>query len=228
MLQLNDIYKSFDGNVVYSGFGLEIREGVTTGILGPSGCGKTTLLNMLGGVMKPDKGEISGVDGKTFSYIFQEPRLLPWKTVRQNIEFVLEKYYAKDSRDRIAEICDFYLQLVDLHGFADYYPSQLSGGMSQRVSVARAFAVPSDIILMDEPFGGIDINLKKNIIEKFLKICENDRRTVVHVTHDVDEALAMSDDVFVLSKSPVKVVFEKKNIKKENLTTLKDAVIGNL
>lgn len=228
MLRLNDIYKSYDGNAVYSGFSLEIREGVTTGILGPSGCGKTTLLNMLGGVLKPDKGEINGIDNKTFSYIFQEPRLLPWKTVRQNIEFVLEKYYAKDSRDRITEICDSYLQLVDLQDFADYYPSQLSGGMSQRASVARAFAVPSDIILMDEPFGGIDISLKRNIMEKFLKICENDRRTIVHVTHDIDEAIAMSDDVFVLSKSPVKVVFEKKNVKRENLTALKDAVIGSL
>lgn len=220
MLLLKDIYKSYGGNVVYSGFNLEIREGVTTGILGPSGCGKTTLLNMLGGVLKPGKGEIKGVEGKTFSYIFQEPRLLPWMTVRQNIEFV-----AGDSHsDKI----DFNLKLVDLHDFADYYPSQLSGGMSQRASIARAFAVQSDIILMDEPFGGIDINLKKNIIGKFLEICENDRRTVVYVTHDVDEAIAMSDDIFVLSKSPVKVVFEEKDIRKNNLIALKDAIIKNL
>ena len=227
MLQLNDIYKSFDGNVVYSGFGLEIREGVTTGILGPSGCGKTTLLNMLGGVLKPDKGEISGVDGKTFSYIFQEPRLLPWKTVRQNIEFVLEKYYAKDSRDRIAEICDFYLQLVDLHGFADYYPSQLSGGMSQRVSVARAFAVPSDIILMDEPFSGIDINLKQTMLQHFLEIWKNDRRTILYVTHDVDEALLLSNEIVVFSKAPVRIVLQTQ-VDESNRKEVKDLVLDAL
>lgn len=220
MLQLKDIYKSYDGNAIYSGFNLEIRDGVTTGILGPSGCGKTTLLNMIGGIIKPENGEINGIKGKKFSYIFQEPRLLPWMTVRQNIEFV--------AGNNNPEKIDFYLKLVDLKDFANYYPSKLSGGMSQRVSIARAFAVPSDIILMDEPFGGIDINLKKNIISKFLEICENDRRTVVYVTHDIDEALAISDDIFVLSKSPVNVVFEKKDIRKGNLTLLKEAIINSL
>lgn len=228
MLRLNDIYKSYDGNVIYSGFNLEIREGVTTGILGPSGCGKTTLLNIIGGVVRPDKGTIEGNDGKTFSYIFQEPRLLPWKTVRQNIEFVLDIYRSKNSKTNISEKTDFYLKLVDLQDFADYYPSQLSGGMSQRASIARAFAVPSDIILMDEPFSGIDVNLKKNIIEKFVEISENDKRTVIYVTHDIDEAIAVSDDIFVLSKSPVKVVLKENNVKKEDHIQLKDTLIRRL
>lgn len=221
MLQLNDIYKSYDGNVIYSAFSLSVREGVTTGLLGPSGCGKTTLLNMIGGLVKPEKGEVTGVDGKTFSYIFQEPRLLPWLTVRQNLEFVLP---GKEASEKI----DYFLQLVELQDFADYYPSKLSGGMSQRVSIARAFAMPSDIILMDEPFSGIDVNLKKNIVNKFLQICESDRRTVIYVTHDIDEALEISDDIFVLSKSPVNVVFERQDIKKADILSLKEAIIGSL
>lgn len=221
MLQLNDIYKSYDGNVIYFAFSLSVREGVTTGLLGPSGCGKTTLLNMIGGLVRPEKGEVTGVDGKTFSYIFQEPRLLPWLTVRQNLEFVLP---GKEASEKI----DYFLQLVELQDFADYYPSKLSGGMSQRVSIARAFAMPSDIILMDEPFSGIDVNLKKNIVNKFLQICESDRRTVIYVTHDIDEALEISDDIFVLSKSPVNVVFERQDIKKADILSLKEAIIGSM
>ncbi|MBP9995187.1 MAG: ABC transporter ATP-binding protein [bacterium] len=221
MLQLNDIYKSYDGNVIYSAFSLSVREGVTTGLLGPSGCGKTTLLNMIGGLVKPEKGEVTGVDGKTFSYIFQEPRLLPWLTVRQNLEFV---FPGKEASEKI----DYFLRLVELQDFADYYPSKLSGGMSQRVSIARAFAMPSDIILMDEPFSGIDVNLKKNIVNKFLQICESDRRTVIYVTHDIDEALEISDDIFVLSKSPVNVVFERQDIKKADILSLKEAIIGSM
>lgn len=220
MLRLRNIYKGYDRKVIFSGFNLDIREGVTTGIHGASGCGKTTLLNIIGGLVTPENGLVEGTENKTFSYIFQEPRLLPWLTVRQNVEFVLDS----SCRDK----ADFYIKLVGLQGFEDYYPAQLSGGMSQRVSVARAFAVPSDIILMDEPFGGIDVNLKKNIIEKFQQICENDKRTVIFVTHDLDESLSMSDDIVVLGNSPAEVVFAKNNVKKESADILKETIINSL
>lgn len=214
MLQLRGINKTFGDSVIYSDFDIEFREGVTTCIFGPSGCGKTTLLNIIGGLLKPDDGTLQGFDGKRFGYIFQEPRLLPWKTVRQNIEFVAD---GKDS--------DEFLKLVDLQHAADKYPSQLSGGMSQRVSIARALAVKPDIILMDEPFSNLDRILKKNIIDSFRNIMETERKTVIYVTHDIDEAIAMSDDIFVMSKAPVKIVFEEKNIRDKDI---KDKIISFL
>lgn len=214
MLQLKNIYKTFGDSVIFSDFNIGFREGVTTCIFGPSGCGKTTLLNIIGGLLKPDAGSLQGFDNKRFGYIFQEPRLLPWKTVRQNIEFVAD---GKDS--------DEFLKLVDLQHAADKYPSQLSGGMSQRVSIARALAVKPDIILMDEPFSNLDRILKKNIIDSFKKIIETEKRTVIYVTHDIDEAIAMSDDIFVISKSPVKIAFEEKNIRDKDI---KDKIISFL
>lgn len=214
MLQLRGINKTFGESVIYSDFDIEFREGVTTCILGPSGCGKTTLLNIICGLLKPDAGTLQGFDNKRFGYIFQKPRLLPWKTVRQNIEFVAD---GKDS--------DEFLKLVDLQHAADKYPSQLSGGMSQRVSIARALAVKPDIILMDEPFSNLDRILKKNIIDSFRNILETERKTVIHVTHDIDEAIAMSDDIFVMSKAPVKIVFEEKNIRDKDI---KDKIISFL
>lgn len=214
MLQLRGINKTFGDSVIYSDFDIEFREGVTTCILGPSGCGKTTLLNIICGLLKSDAGSLQGFDNKRFGYIFQEPRLLPWKTVRQNIEFVAD---GKDS--------DEFLKLVDLQHAADKYPSQLSGGMSQRVSIARALAVKPDIILMDEPFSNLDRILKKNIIDSFRNIMETERKTVIYVTHDIDEAIAMSDDIFVMSKAPVKIVFEEKNIRDKDI---KDKIISFL
>lgn len=214
MLQLRGINKTFGDSVIYSDFDIEFREGVTTCILGPSGCGKTTLLNIICGLLKPDDGTLQGFDNKRFGYIFQESRLLPWKTVRQNIEFVAD---GKDT--------DEFLKLVDLQHAADKYPSQLSGGMSQRVSIARALAVKPDIILMDEPFSNLDRILKKNIIDSFRNILETERKTVIYVTHDIDEAIAMSDDIFVMSKAPVKIVFEEKNIRDKDI---KDKIISFL
>lgn len=217
MLQLKDIYKAFGESVVYKDFSIAFREGVTTCILGPSGCGKTTLLNIIGGLLTPDSGSLQGFDGKRFGYIFQEPRLLPWKTVRQNIEFVTD---GKDT--------DEFLKLVDLQQSADKYPSQLSGGMSQRVSIARALAVRPDIILMDEPFSSLDSILKKNIIDSFKKILETEKKTVIYVTHDIDEAITVSDDIIVLSKSPVRVVFWEKDIRNLKNDDIKGKIINVL
>lgn len=217
MLQLRDIYKTFGDSVIYSDFNIEFREGVTTCILGPSGCGKTTLLNIIGGLLNPDAGTLQGFDNKRFAYIFQEPRLLPWKTVKQNTAFVADN-------DNI----DGFLKLVDLQDYADKYPSQLSGGMSQRVSIARALAVEPDIILMDEPFSSLDCILKKNIIDKFKNILETERKTVIYVTHDIDEAITMSDDIYVLSKSPVKIMFEEKDIKNFGNERIKKKIISVL
>jgi len=202
-LEIKGLYKRYGDVEVFRDFSISFTEGMITCILGPSGCGKTTLLNILGNITSPDSGTLTGFDGKVVSYIFQEPRLLPWKSVRGNIEFVLDRSMPPEERKKIT---DRFIGLVELGEFADYYPSKLSGGMRQRVAIARAFAYPSDIILMDEPLKGLDIKLKLNLIQTFSKIWQKDRRTVIFVTHDVDEALLLGDEIVVFSRAPVEIV----------------------
>lgn len=189
---------------------MSFKENEITCILGPSGCGKTTLLHIIGGLIRPEGGILEGFNDKQLSYVFQDPRLLPWKTVRENIEFVLPRHLHAAQRKQQAEQL---IRQVELEGFSCYYPSQLSGGMRQRVSIARAFAVSSDIILMDEPLKGLDAVLKQNLIQWFLPIWKADRRTVIFVTHDVEEALQLGDTIVVLSKAPAQILLHTENQK---------------
>lgn len=206
-IKVDHLNKGFDKLTLFNNFSWEFKANAITTILGPSGCGKTTLMNMVGGLIQPDGGEILGLDNQVLSYIFQEPRLLEWKTVSQNIEFVLMETYPQDKeRERIVQR---FINLVELSGFENYYPSQLSGGMRQRVSIARAFAYPSHLILMDEPLKGLDIKLKRNLIRAFARIWHYDRRTVLFVTHDVEEAMLLGHDILVFSQAPVEVVTSK-------------------
>ncbi len=206
-LEIKGLYKDFDDISLFSDFCIDFPEGTITCILGPSGCGKTTLLNIIGNIIKPDRGDLIGFDKKVISYIFQDPRLLPWKTVKGNIEFALSKDLPLEEREKLTSR---FMRLVELDEFADYYPSKLSGGMRQRVSIARAFAYPSDIILMDEPLKGLDIKLKLNLIRTFSRIWQADKRTVIFVTHDVDEALLMGNEIVVLSQAPIRIDAHKK------------------
>lgn len=202
-LEVRNITKSFQGKTLFNDFSLDFPEGTITCILGPSGCGKTTLLNLIGGIIKPDSGMLTGFNERRLSYVFQEDRLLPWKTVQGNIEFVMRRNLSPAERH---EQATRFIHLVSLEGFAAYYPSQLSGGMRQRVSIARAFACPSDIILMDEPLKGLDPALKQNMIRWFSQLWKADKRTVIFVTHDVDEALLLGTGIVVLSRPPVHIV----------------------
>ncbi|MDD4755952.1 MAG: ATP-binding cassette domain-containing protein [Prolixibacteraceae bacterium] len=211
-LEVKDLNKGYNGIDLYRDFSLSFPEGTITCILGPSGCGKTTLLNIIGRITSPDSGKLTGFEGKRFSYIFQEARLLPWKSVQGNIEFVMSRELTAHERH---EQASGFIRLVDLEGFAGYYPSQLSGGMRQRVSIARAFACNSDIILMDEPLKGLDLPLKQSMIKWFSQIWKADRRTVIFVTHDVDEALLLGKEVVVFSRPPVRIVT---HVKIEELT----------
>jgi NitT/TauT family transport system ATP-binding protein len=206
-LEISGLYKKFGSVTLFSDFNISFPENTITCILGPSGCGKTTLLNIIGNIIKPDNGVFSGFEGKTISYIFQDPRLLPWKTAEENIRFVLSKDL---SRERQNKITSELIRLVELEDFAGFYPSKLSGGMRQRVSIARAFAYPSDIILMDEPLKGLDIKLKLNLIRTFSQIWQTDKRTVIFVTHDVDEALLLGNEIVVLSQTPAEIVTREK------------------
>ena len=215
-IQLKNIDKAFEELVLYNRFSMEMPEKKISCILGPSGCGKTSLLNMISGIMSPDRGTIEGVSGKEFSFIFQEPRLLPWKTVRSNLRFVLRQH-AMDNKNKVIEN---NLRIVGLQDFAHFYPEQLSGGMKQRVAIARAFCYPSDIILMDEPLKTLDPRLKWNLMKTFLKIWNKDRRTVVFVTHDVDEALVLGEEIFVFSRPPVRIKQQVTNTLGENQKNL--------
>ena len=206
-IQIRNLYKSFNGVIVYKDFNIVFPEGTISCILGPSGCGKTTLLNIISNSANPDRGGFEGLENKVISYIFQDPRLLPWKTVEENIDFVLSRDIPTDERK---EIVSRFIRLVELDGFTKFYPTQLSGGMRQRVSIARAFAYPSDVILMDEPLKGLDIKLKLNLIKAFAKIWQTDKRTVIFVTHDVDEALLIGNEIFVLSQAPAIIKSQQK------------------
>ncbi|MEA2105985.1 MAG: ABC transporter ATP-binding protein [Bacteroidota bacterium] len=201
-LQIEKLYKSFDDIILFKDFDIDFREHTISCILGPSGCGKTTLLNMISNTTPPDLGNFMGFNDKIISYIFQEPRLLPWKTVLENISFVLDDSLSNKEKHSIALK---YSQLVELEKFNNYYPSKLSGGMKQRVAIARAFSYPSDIILMDEPLKALDLRLKMNLIKSFRRLWQMDKRTVIFVTHDIDEVLLLGNDIYVFSKAPVEI-----------------------
>jgi len=187
---------------VFEDFSMVVDERRVVCILGPSGAGKSTLLNIISGLITQDEGEIRGFAGRSVSYLFQEPRLLPWKNARDNIEFVLKDKMSKSQRERVTAE---YLELVGLGDFKYYYPAKLSGGMKQRVSIARAFAYPADILLMDEPFKGLDPQLKMQLMEAFLNLWQMDRRSVFFVTHDISEAVMLGEDILILSERPARI-----------------------
>lgn len=210
---LKDIFFSYSNqnnsanageSIIFSNFNIEIPASKVSVILGPSGCGKSTLLNIIHGILTPASGVIQKENSNTISYLFQEPRLLPWKTVSQNIELILRNHYKQKQRQKITR---HYLEIIGLIDFADYYPSELSGGMRQRVAMARAFAYPAEIILMDEPFQALDPGLKLNLTKLFSSLWIEDNRTSLFVTHDIAEAIFLGDEIFVLSsKKPSTIV----------------------
>ncbi|KEH85243.1 ABC transporter [Clostridium novyi A str. NCTC 538] len=197
MISLIDVYKKYGNEKIFEKFNMSLKKNSINAILGPSGTGKTTLLNIISGIEDIDSGEVI-YNGNNISYIFQEDRLIPWLSVYDNIAFVLKSKYSKKN---IKNIVDKYLKLVKLQNHRDKYPRELSGGMKRRVAIARAFAYESDLLLMDEPFKGIDMELKKDIIDEFLNIWNYDRRTVVLVTHDIKEAKYMTDKIYFLEKN---------------------------
>lgn len=199
LMEISSISKKFGNQQVLENFDISIQERKITCILGASGCGKTTLLNMIAGLLKADSGSFVGFSNKKISFIFQEHRLLEWMTVEANIDFVIRQIYDKSKR---RDIIEKHLKIVELEEYKKYYPHELSGGMKQRTSIARAFSYPGEILLMDEPFKAIDVKLKLSVMDSFIKLWKEDRRTVVFVTHDVEEALLLGDNICLLAGNP--------------------------
>jgi len=185
---------------------LTVSDGEFVSIVGPSGCGKSTMLNVIAGLLPPAEGgtSVAGIEGNgagsRIGYMFQKDTLLPWATALDNICLPMDVKGARDRHKARA-----LMQLVDLTGFEAHYPRQLSGGMRKRVQLARLLAQDPEVLLMDEPFGALDAQTRLIIQEEFLKIWERQRKTVLFVTHDLQEAIALSDRVVLISARPGRV-----------------------
>ncbi len=184
---------------------LEVRRGEFVCIVGPSGCGKTTLLNIIGGFLTATRGEVlvegapvQGPDRRRI-FIFQEGGVFPWLTVRENIGFGLDRRPGRDT------VINHYLEMVGLSGFERSYPRELSGGMRQRVEIARALAANPEILYMDEPFGALDYITRFKMRADLVRIWQGERKTVLFVTHDIDEAIQLGDRVLVMTRRPATI-----------------------
>jgi len=210
-LTINNLSMTFkrDGNTVnvLEDIHLEARVGEFVCILGPSGCGKSTLLNIVGGFLRPTSGVVN-IDGEAVAgpdprriFVFQERGVFPWLTVEGNIGFGLFKLSKEEKARRIAH----YVKLVGLDGFEQAYPQELSGGMKQRLEVARALAVNPDMLFLDEPFGALDSITRLIMRGELLRIWEAERKTILFVTHDIEESVQLADRVVVMSARPARI-----------------------
>jgi NitT/TauT family transport system ATP-binding protein len=212
-IQVQNLVKSFplkgQDFVALDGVSLEIQDEEFVTVVGPSGCGKTTLMNVIAGLEEATKGQVL-VDGQEVSgpspergVIFQQYALFPWLTVRENVEFGLK--LARKSRKETREIAKHFIELVGLTQFADALPKMLSGGMKQRCALARAYAVNPKLLLMDEPFGALDALTRVNLQGQLLQTWQSEKRTVMFITHDVDEAVFLANRVVVMAAKPGRI-----------------------
>lgn len=191
--------KVYGSTVVLDGLDLDFPDDSVSAVLGPSGCGKTSLLNVLAGLDPEYEGEVIGFGPGSASYVFQEDRLLPWKSASDNIAFILKAIMEERDARRSAAAA---LESVGLGAYVDSLPDQLSGGMRRRVALARAFAYPSKVLLLDEPFSALDLKTRISVMDLFLSLRAKDGRMAVIVTHDVREAIYLGDRVTTLSDKP--------------------------
>lgn len=217
-LKIEHVSKTFINNKVENkvleNINLDIKEGEFVSLLGPSGCGKTTLLTIIGGFQGCEEGQVL-LNGKVVdkpgidrAFVFQNYALFPWKTVKANVEFPMkQRKLSKEEREKKLEEL---LEISDLKGREKMYPHQLSGGMKQRVAVIRALACSPEVLLMDEPLGAVDFQMRQNLQEELESIWIKNKITAIMVTHDVDEAVYMSDRVVVMSRDKGRIIEDLK------------------
>jgi NitT/TauT family transport system ATP-binding protein len=214
-LRLDNVTKQFpirgqkEGFTAVDGISIDLADGEFLVLVGPSGCGKSTLLDLLGGLTKPTAGQIL-LDGKPITgpgldrgIVFQQYALLPWRTARKNIEFGLEAKGLPTAERRAR--AEHYLELVGLQAFADRYPHELSGGMKQRVAIARSLAFDPEVLLMDEPFAALDAQTRESLQDELLRIWKATGKTILFITHGIDEAIYLGQRVAVLTSRPGRI-----------------------
>jgi NitT/TauT family transport system ATP-binding protein len=216
LLSINDVNKSFTNSIpainVISGLSLQVREGDFISIVGPSGCGKSTLLHLIAGFDRDYSGEMTFCGEKIISpstrrgILFQSPQLFPWLKVKDNIAFGLKLQHLP--ADQIEMETQTYLERVGMTDFQNFYPDQLSGGMQQRIALARALVMKPKLLLMDEPFSSLDYQTRLEMHQLTLKLWNEYKPSILFVTHDIEEALLLSDKIFILSERPASLVRE--------------------
>lgn len=216
LIRVRDTWMSFPGKTtgqpvhVLENINFTVRPGEFVCIVGPSGCGKSTMLNILGGFLKETRGDVQ-VEGKPVAgpdagriFVFQENGVFPWLTVEQNVGFGLLSRPESERDQRVKH----YIQMVGLTGFAKSYPRELSGGMKQRVEIARALAAEARVLYMDEPFGALDFLTRLKMRNDLIRIWQAEHKTVIFVTHDIEEAVQLADRVLVMSQRPATIQAE--------------------
>ncbi|MDP2925460.1 MAG: ABC transporter ATP-binding protein [Nanoarchaeota archaeon] len=212
IIKVENISKNYDKLPVLDNINLSVKEGEFVSIIGPSGCGKTTLLKILGGLIPATSGDIKirgspvkvALERREFGFVFQNPILLPWRTALKNTELPLEIFGNNNPQISSKKL----LKIVGLEGFENYYPKELSGGMQQRIAIARALTFEPAILLMDEPFGALDEITRNKMNLELLRVWKEEKATisaVIFVTHSIPEAVFLSDKIIILSKRPAKI-----------------------
>jgi len=211
-IEVKDLTKRFGDLLVLDRINFNVAKGEFLAIVGPTGCGKTTFLNCLSKLVPTSEGNIF-IDGEVadprkhnISFVFQEPTCLPWRTVRENVAYGME--VKRFPKDRIEERVNFMLDLVGLKETANLYPNQVSASMVQRITVARAFAVDPDLLLMDEPYGQLDVKLRYYLEDELVKLWKTLESTVIFVTHNIEEAVYVAERILVLSNKPTNIKAE--------------------
>ena len=236
-VQFSDVSMRFGAMEVLQHISLGAEEGEFLCIVGPSGCGKSTLLNIAGGFLTPSAGSVT-IDGEPVTapdrrriFVFQERGVFPWLTVEGNIGFGLFDMGDADRRSRVAQ----YIDLVGLKGFEKSYPRELSGGMKQRVEVARALAVNPDVLFLDEPFGALDSITRLQMRSELLRIWRAERKTVLFVTHDIEESVQLADRVVVMSARPGRIrrvvdidIAHPRDLSSRRYIELRDLIFGEI
>lgn len=212
ILIFDNVVLQFGAETIYDGLSFTVKRGEFLCILGPSGCGKSTSLRLMGNLLKAQSGEVS-IEGlppergwEKLAYVFQSPRLVPWRTALGNVLLGMELRFENLTKSEMAGTADRLLSMVGLQNDMDKFPSMLSGGERQRVSIARALSVDPDIILMDEPFSALDLNTRWRMRAEIIRIWQETGKTVIFVTHDIDEALVLADRILLLSNKPTRAL----------------------